>query len=174
MKFELLKSEMIYKGHAFTLSVDDLRTPDNRIVKYDIIHHAGSVVIVPIDSDGNILFVRQYRHAANTLLLELPAGTRNGNEDPLECARRETREEIGMNANNLQKLGSMYLAPGYSTELMHIFLATELNEDPLDADEDEFLQVEKISTHHVAEMVINGELLDAKTLAALFLAQKYF
>ena len=173
MKFELIDSEVVYQGRAFTVRRDNLRTPDLRTVKYDIIQHAGSVIIVPIDEAGNIIFVRQYRHAAEQLLLELPAGTRTEDEDPLECARRETREEIGMNAQNIQKLGSFYLAPGYSTELMHVYLATDLHEDPLEADEDEFLQVEKIPAQEALKMALNGELPDAKTLAALLLTQQY-
>ncbi len=173
MKFELLNSEIVYQGRAFTVRQDRLLTPGRTAVKFDIIEHTGSVIIVPIDENGNILFVRQYRHAAGIDLLELPAGTRARDEDPLECARRETREETGMNPGELKKLGSFYLAPGYSTELMHVYLASDLHEDPLEADEDEYLQLEKIPAAQALRMALDGELPDAKTLAALLLAREY-
>ena len=109
--------------------------------------------LIPIDDEGNILFVRQYRHAAGKDLLELPAGTRDGDEPYEECAAREIREETGMEAGKLRKVGEFYLAPGYSTEFMAVFLATELKHNPLDADEDEFFQVERIP---VKESIRNG------------------
>src|SRR5689334_3267953 len=124
MPFELIKSEQILKGRAFTIRRDTMKAPDGRETSFDIVDHGGSVVILPIDGDGNLLFVRQYRHAAGMDLLELPAGTRDGNEPFEECAAREIREETGMEARSLIHIGSFYLAPGYSTEYMGVFLAT--------------------------------------------------
>ena len=135
MKFSLLKSEVIYQSRALTLRHDHLKTPDERVVIYDIIEHRGSVIIVPVDEDGNIYFIRQYRHAAQEVMLELPAGTLEVDEDPLVCAGREVREEVGMAAEHIQKIGGFYLAPGYSTEFMHVYLATGLRSDPLEMDE---------------------------------------
>jgi ADP-ribose pyrophosphatase len=172
-KFELLKSETILQGRAFKIRRDYLKTPDGRETKFEIIEHGGSVVIIPIDLDGNILFVRQYRHAAGADLLELPAGTRDGDEPYAECAAREIREETGMEAQNLQKVGEFYLAPGYSTEFMAVFLATDLKHNPLDADEDEFLTVEKIPVEEAIRRAERGEIPDAKSLAALLLAKPY-
>jgi ADP-ribose pyrophosphatase len=120
-----------------------------------------------------LLFVRQYRHAAEQDLLELPAGTRDREEPFEECAAREIREETGMEAGRLQKIGEFYLVPGYSTELMAVFLATELKENPLQADEDEFLQVEKIPLKDAFEMAERGKILDAKSLAALLLVRSH-
>ena len=105
--------------------------PDGRETKYDIIEHAGSVVMVPIDEHGNLLFVRQYRPAAGTDLLELPAGTLDENESFEACAAREMREETGMAADRLEKVGEFFLVPGYSTEFMAVFVATGLRPDPL-------------------------------------------
>ena len=173
MKFELLKSEILFEGRAFGLRRDHLKTPSGRTAKYDIIEHPGSVVLVPVDAAGNIHFVHQYRHATGTDLLELPAGTLEPGEDPLECARREIREEIGMAASQLREIGSFYLVPGYSTEYMHVFLATGLQESPLPPDTDEYLSVEKIPFVKALEMARNGQLPDAKSLAALLLAQHY-
>ncbi|HUH98633.1 MAG TPA: NUDIX hydrolase [Anaerolineales bacterium] len=174
MPFEFLKSEAVFQGRAFKIRRDFLKTPDGRTTTYEIVEHGGSVVILPVDGQGNLLFVRQYRHAAGLDLLELPAGTREGGEPHEACAAREIREETGMAAGKLERIGDFYLAPGYSTEFMAVFLATELTHNPLHPDEDEFLQVEKIPIHKAIGMAEKGEMPDAKTLAALFLARSYF
>ncbi len=178
MSFELKKSETLLQGRVFKVRRDTLTTPDERETKLEIIEHNGSVVLVPLDKEGNLLFVRQYRHAAGKDLLELPAGTRDGEEPFEKCAARELREETGLEAGSLQKVGEFYLVPGYSTEFMAVFLAPDLKENPLEADEDEFLQVEKIPLKQAFEMAEQGRVQDAKSLAALFLArfhlEKYF
>jgi ADP-ribose pyrophosphatase len=173
MPFELIKSEIILQGRAFKFRRDYLKTPDGRETRLEIIEHGGSVVLIPIDDDGNLLFVRQYRHAVGEDLLELPAGTRDGDEPFEECAAREIREETGMQAGKLQKVGEFYLAPGYSSEFMVVFLATGLKDNPLDADDDEFLQLEKIPLKKAIQMAEQGDIPDAKSLAALLLAKPY-
>jgi ADP-ribose pyrophosphatase len=173
MKFELLKSENTYQGRAFSVRRDHLLTPAGNTVKYDIIEHIGSVSIVPVDEHGMMYFVRQYRHAAQLDLLELPAGTLEPGEPPEHAAAREIREEVGMAAQTLKKIGSFYLAPGYSTELMHVYLATGLTEDPLDPDQDEYLSVEKIPVAEALRLAESGQMQDAKSLAALMLARPY-
>jgi ADP-ribose pyrophosphatase len=173
MPFELIRSETILQGRTFKVRRDYLKTPNGRETRLEIIEHGGSVVLIPIDSDGNMLFVRQYRHAVGQDLLELPAGTRDGDEPLEECAAREIREETGMEAGKLQKIGQFYLAPGYSSEFMAVYLATELKENPLDADDDEFLDVEKIPLKQAIEMAERGDVPDAKSLAALLLAKPY-
>ena len=173
MSFQFLSSEPVFQGRAFKIRRDTLKTPDGRETKYEIVEHVGSVIIIPVDEQGNLLFVRQYRHAAGKDLLELPAGTREGEELYEVCAAREIREETGMAAGKLKRIGDFYLAPGYSTEFMAVFLATELTRNPLAPDEDEFLQLEKIPINKAIEMAEKGEMPDAKTLAALFLARIY-
>lgn len=173
MPFELLRSEIVLKGRAFTIRRDYMKTPDGRETKFDIVEHGGSVIILPIDHEGNLLFVRQYRHAAGMDLLELPAGTRDGKEPFEECAAREIREETGMQAGALKQVGEFYLAPGYSTEFMGVFLATDLKYNPLEADDDEFLSVEKIPVKEAIAMAERGEMPDAKSLAALLLARPH-
>jgi ADP-ribose pyrophosphatase len=127
-------------------------------------------VLVPWDTADRIWFVRQYRHAVKLELLELPAGTLEPNELPAVCAGRELREEIGMSARELAPLGTFYLAPGYSSEYMHAFLARDLHPDPLPADEDEILQPVAIPLEKVKSMLFDGEFQDAKTITALSLA----
>jgi len=171
MPFEFIKSKPVFQGRAFKIRRDSLKMPDGRQTKLDIVEHNGSVVIIPMDEKGNLLFVRQYRHAAGMDLLELPAGTRESDEPHEACAAREIREETGMEAGKLERIGSFYLAPGYSTEFMVVFLATGLIHNPLNPDEDEFLQLEKIPIKKAIEMAERGEIPDAKSLAALFLAK---
>lgn len=171
MMFELIKSEVIYPGRAFTIRRDHLRLPDGRTTKFDIVEHHGSVVLLPVDANGNLIFVRQYRHAAGLDLLELPAGTLDEGEKPEDCARREIREETGMAAGKLEDIGGFYLAPGYSTEYMYVYLATDLRYDPLEADADEFLQIERIPIQRALEMAQKGEIPDAKSLAAFLMAK---
>jgi ADP-ribose pyrophosphatase len=173
MPFELIKSETLLQGRNFKIKRDTLKTPDGRETKLEIVEHGGSVVIIAVDDDRNLLFVRQYRHAAGEDLLELPAGTRDDDEPFEQCAAREIREEVGMEAGKLEKVGEFYLAPGYSTEFMVVFLATKLKHNPLQADDDEFLQVEKIPLKKAIQMAESGDVPDAKSLAALLLARSH-
>lgn len=171
MPFELIDSEIVYPGRAFTIRRDNVRLPDGRTTRLDIVEHHGSVVLIPIDDSGNLLFVRQYRHAAARDMLELPAGTLNEGELPRDCAGRELREETGQAARKLQDLGGFFLAPGYSTEYMYVFLASGLYASPLEADAEEFLQVESIPLARALQMAEQGHLPDSKSLAALWLAR---
>jgi ADP-ribose pyrophosphatase len=173
MPFEFIRSEILLQGRNFKVRRDTLKTPDGRETKLEIVEHGGSVVLVPIDDKANILFVRQYRHATGKDILELPAGTREGEEPYEDCAAREIREETGMEAGRLQKVGEFYLAPGYSSEFMAVFLATDLKHNPLKADDDEFLQVERVPVQEVAAMFERGDVPDSKSLAAWLLARPY-
>lgn len=173
MKFETLHSQPIYQGRVFSIRKDQVKLPNGAETVLDIVEHNGAVAILPIDAQGNVWFVRQYRHAAGLEMLELPAGGLEPGEAPEACARREIREEIGMAAGQLQKIGEFYLAPGYSTELLQIFLATDLSLAPLPGDVDEFLQVEQIPLAGIPALIQAGEIIDGKTLAVFQLAQPY-
>jgi ADP-ribose pyrophosphatase len=170
MKFDLIQSEIVYKGRKLVVRVDRVRTPDNE-VNLDVVESHNSIVLVPVDEKGRVYFVRQYRHAVGEELLELPAGTLETGEAPEACAAREIREETGMAAATLKELGAFYLAPGYSTEYMHVFLATGLSHSPLKADDDEFLSVETLPFADALKLAESGQLADAKSLAALLLAR---
>jgi ADP-ribose pyrophosphatase len=146
--------------------------PDGRLVTYDLVAHKPAVTLVPLDGGNRIWFVRQYRVGAQEHLIELPAGVMEPGEDPQECAAREIREEIGMAADELTKIGEFYMAPGYSSEFMHVFLARGLHSAPLGRDEDEFLETISIPVGDVFAMAAAGEIRDGKSLAALFLARE--
>jgi ADP-ribose pyrophosphatase len=173
MKLKTLKSEKMYQGRAFDVRRDQVQLPQGKVTNLDIVEHVGAVTIVPVDPDGQIVFVRQYRHPAGGEILELPAGTLEPGEDPMECAHREIQEEIGMGAGYLRKIGEFFLAPGYSTEFMHVFLATDLFPSSLPGDEDEVLSVVRYPTEATFEAAHAGEIKDAKTLAALFFVQRF-
>lgn len=167
---ELIGSERVFQGKAFDVRIDQLRRPDGRVSRVDVVEHIGAVALLPLDAQGRIWFVRQYRHPAGRRLLELPAGTLEPGEPPEACARRECREEIGMAAGRLERLGGFYLAPGYSTEYLQVFLASDLEPSPLPGDEDEQLEIVRLEPERALEQVQRGEVQDAKSLAALLLA----
>ena len=171
MAFEIIRSEKIYQGRVFGVRCDQVSLPNGKSVELDIVEHPGAVVLVPVDDQGHLWFVRQYRHASQVEHLELPAGSLEPGEPPEACALREVREEIGMAAGHIEKIGEFYMAPGYSTEFLHVYLATDLRPSPLAADDDEFLSVETIPIRQVFEMVEAGQIHDCKTLASLYLAR---
>ncbi len=170
MEHKILSKETVFNGYAFDVEKLHVRLPDERVRDFDLVRHHDSVTIIPIDEEDNILFVTQYRMGSECVLIELPAGVMNDKEEPLDCAKREVREETGMAAGKMEHLGSIYLAPGYSSEINHIFLATDLYPSPLDQDDDEFLETKKIPIAELNTLVKRGKLQDGKSLAALYLA----
>jgi ADP-ribose pyrophosphatase len=173
LKFTTLHTEIGYQGRAFSVRKDTLRLPNGRESVYDIIDHPGAVTIIPVDDNGNILFVRQFRPATGEILLELPAGTLEKGENPKDCAAREIQEETGFAAKTLTSLGAVWLAPGYSTEYLHFFLAKDLFISPLKGDEDEYIIVEPIPYNRALDMAYAGEIKDGKSLAGLLLVGKH-
>ncbi len=136
--------------------------------------HNGAVVIVPIDQDDNVLLVRQYRHAAGESVLEAPAGMLEDSESPEECAQRELQEEVGYASTNLRALGGWWSAPGFCTEFIYAYLARDLVESKLAADDDEDIEVERLPVSRVPQLIRVGEVQDAKTIAALLMATYLF
>jgi ADP-ribose pyrophosphatase len=169
--FEILNKKRCFSGFAFNVESVEARLPNGKVRNYDLVDHKECIALVPVDQQQNICFVRQYRIGAEKVILELPAGVIEDGEAPETCAAREIREEIGMSANGLTKIGQFFLTPGYCNEFMHIYLATGLSDSPLAADEDEFLDIVKLPVKTVYEMASRGEFEDSKTLAALLLAQ---
>jgi ADP-ribose pyrophosphatase len=173
MTHAILSRKTVFNGHAFDVEKLQVQLPDGRERAYDLVSHKDSVTLLPLDSDGCVWFVSQFRMGCDCHMLELPAGVMDDNETPEACAAREIREETGMAAGSLRLLGSVYLAAGYSSEINHIFLATTLTRAPLEMDEDEFLEVKRFSLEEVWKMIEKGELIDSKSLAALLLARAY-
>lgn len=172
MEHAIISRKKVFGGHAFDVQEILVSLPDGRKRNYDLVDHRDSVTIIPIDENGYIWFVNQYRLGSESSLIELPAGVLDDGEDPKSCAAREVREEIGMAAGELIQIGSLYLAPGYSNELNHIFVARHLKLDPLQQDEDEFLSTIKYSREEITELINEGNLQDSKSLAALHLFEQ--
>jgi len=173
MAYKILKSETVFQGRAFRVQHDEVLRPNGNSTSIDTVVHIGAVAMVPVNAEGKVLLVRQYRHAARKALLELPAGTLEEGEPPEDCAQRELREEAGVAPGKLTKLAEFFLAPGYSTERMHIYLATDLRPESLPGDEDEALELETLSMEQAFVGVRSGEIEDAKTILGLFLAREY-
>ena len=157
---------------TFQLRQDEVELKPGLITTLNIVAHPDAVTILPLDAEGNVWFIRQYRHPAGQTLLELPAGTLIGHEASEVAAQRELQEEIGMKADKLEEIATFYLAPGYSTELMHVYLATGLTASSLPQDEDEVIEVAKVPVAQVLAQVTSGELRDAKSLVAVLLAAR--
>jgi len=168
---EILTRTIKLIGHAFDVQQVHLRLPDGREREYNLVDHADAVTILPVDDEGNAWFVTQFRVGADGSLLELPAGVMDPGEGPLEAARRELREEIGMYCLELIPLGGFWMAAGYSNEFMHCFLALGLTPAPLEQDEDEFLSLSKISIKTAYAMGLEGKIVDGKSLSTLFFAR---
>lgn len=170
MNYTIAHSEKVFSGVVFDVRIDQVEDSSGGVRKVNVVEHNGAVALIPIEADGRILFVRQYRHPAGKVLLELPAGTLEPGEAPEVCASRECREEVGKSPGRLRRLGGFYLAPGYSTEYLHVFLATELTDSPLTPDEDERIQIVPLQPAEALEQMANATIEDAKSLAAMLLA----
>jgi len=146
-----------------------VQLPSGRVSTREVVVHPGAVAIVPLREDERVVLVRQYRHAVGKILMEIPAGTMHPQETPEECAQRELREEVWCSAGRLEKLASFYLAPGYSTELLHLFLATDLTPAKGEQDEDELLEITTLPLTDALAAIERGDIQDAKTIVGLLL-----
>ena len=161
-------SKRIYEGKVVNLRVDNVLLDGKQNVTREVVEHRGATVIVPILDRDQVVLVRQYRYPIGTELLEIPAGTLNDGESPEDCARRELEEETGYSSEDVVKMFECYVAPGYSTEKLHFYLARKLTKTRQNPDEDERLSVEMVSLSNVMEKIRSGEICDAKSICAIF------
>jgi ADP-ribose pyrophosphatase len=173
MAYEVLASEKAFSGKLFGVRRDRVLYPSGREGSVEVVEHPGAIALIPIDGDGRVLFVRQYRHPVMKHILEIPAGTLKAGEDPEACAHRECREETGMAPGSLHRLGAAYVAPGYSTEYVHFFLAQELHPSPLAPDQDEDLALVRLSWAEIDAKIDDGTLEDTKSIAGVALARHH-
>lgn len=162
----------VYEGRIFTIGVESITLPRGHRLDVEVVRHPGSVVLLPMTSDGKVVLVRQYRHAIGRQVWELPAGSLKPGEDPVDAARRECQEEIGLIPATLERLGGFFPTPGYCDEEMVFFLATGLRKpderDPLaQPDEDEDIESRAFGVAELRQMVARGEVCDLKTVAGL-------
>lgn len=160
----------LYRGGHLRLTQELVRYPDGREGYYDVLHHPGAVTIVALDGEDRVWFVEQYRPGAGAQILEFPAGTLEPGEDPADCAGRELQEEVGMKAGKIELIGECFVAPGYSTEYMYFFLATDMRPGSLPQDANEELRAISYPRQALMRMVKDGAIRDAKTLTGILLA----
>ncbi|MCX8032808.1 MAG: NUDIX hydrolase [Thermoleophilia bacterium] len=164
---EVASQERVYQGKIINLRIDSVRLPSGQTVLREVVEHPGAVVIAALDRDEHLYFVRQYRHPAQKVLLELPAGGLEPGEDPLSTAKRELQEEVGLTAEVWIHLGSFYSSPGFTTEILHAFLAQGLAPVEVRPDDDEDIEIVRYPLADAFANTLRFE--DAKTLATLFL-----
>jgi ADP-ribose pyrophosphatase len=164
-----LTSKLLHKGRHFNFKTDEIQLPSGKTTTRDIIDHPGAVAIVPILDDGRVLLVKQYRYTTGKELLEIPAGTLEKGEAPDNCARRELKEETGYTAGSMKKILAMYMAPGYSNEVIHLYFATALKVGEPRAEEDEDISLEVYSADELLDGIEKNTIEDAKTIAGVLI-----
>ena len=160
-----VSSQTIYEGKIITMKLDQAQLVNGATASREVVEHPGGVPILPLYDDGTVPIVRQFRYPFQKVITELPAGKLERGEDPRPAALRELEEEVGVTCGELTYLGCLYLSPGFSTEVLHMYLARDLRQGACHPDEDEFLEVERVPFGTLAGQVLSGEITDAKTVA---------
>ena len=160
-----VESQIVFEGRIITVRLDKAQLVNGRITGREVVEHPGGVAILPLYDDGTVSVVRQFRYPFQEVVTELPAGKLEKGEDHRLAALRELEEEVGAHCGRLTYLGCLYASPGFSTEVLHMYLAQELEEGACHPDEDEFLEVERVPFARLAEQVMDGTITDAKSVA---------
>lgn len=157
----------IYTGKVITLNVDTVQLPNGITVDLETIRHPGAAAVVPVKDDGTVVLIRQFRHAAGGFIYEIPAGKLAPGEDPLHCASRELEEEVGYRASTFELLSSIFTAPGFADEVIHVYKATGLTKGRQQLDRDEVLDVIEMPLSEAITKIENGTIRDGKTIVGL-------
>ena len=165
--YQNTQSVVKFKGVIVDVAHDTITLPNGKTALREVVLHADGAAVLPIDNDGNMVFVRQYRHPVGDMILEIPAGMVNKGENTLECATRELEEEIGYKSKNISLLTRLATSPGYCDENIYIYLATDLEKSKQNLDEEEFIEVETYSAQDALRLVSEGKIYDAKTVTAI-------
>jgi len=168
---QVIEKEEIYHGKVFDVTLETIREGE-RTYQREVVNHNGSAVIVPVFDDNTIALVKQYRHPARKYLYEVVAGTLNKEEDSMTGAARELEEEIGHVADRIEKLCEFYISPGFLSEKMFVYLATGLRETKQNLEEDEVIEISRVTFDEALQMIERGEIEDAKTITGILLAQR--
>lgn len=169
----LVSSQTVYNGRVFDVELDELEMEGGVTVRREIIRHPGAVCMVPVTAEGQLLLVTQYRHAAGARLLELPAGTLEKGEELIAAVTRELQEEVGQRPGRITPLGSFYVAPGYTTEYIHLFVCDQLEPSKLEGDEDEDIEIERLSVAEGLAAIDSGRICDAKSVIGILRWLRY-
>ena len=166
-----MSSRIAYRGRSIVVAVDEVELPNGRRVALDVVRHPGASAVVPFETAGSVLLIRQFRHAAGGTIWEVPAGKLDG-DAPDVCARKELEEEAGRRAGRLDALGSIWTTPGFTDEVIHLFAAFDLEKIPMRHEPDEVIEVIRVSLDEALDLVWRGELSDAKSALALIHAAR--
>lgn len=172
MSVTINNKKIAYAGRAFRVFSENITLPNGATTELDVIRHPGAAAIIPMADAETVVLIRQYRHAVGGHIWEIPAGTLEQDEDPLDCARRELTEETGFSADTFEKIGEIVPVPGYSDERIHLFVASGLSSGNQQLDEGEWLEVHQFPFSEAIEMIRSGKIQDGKTIAGLLLAEK--
>lgn len=164
-----ISTKLVYEGRAVRLRVDTVRMPSGRKTTREIVEHSDCVAIIALDGEGNILLVKQFRKPVEKELLEIPAGGIEPGEGLEDCVRRELREETGFLPQKIERLGGFYSSPGYCTEYLHLFLASELISSPLQAEDSEAISLVRVPVAEITRLIASGAICDAKSIAGLLI-----
>ena len=167
---ETTKSERIFEGQIINLRVDTVKLPNGNVSTREVVEHLGGVGIIPITDKQEVIMVRQFRKPLDTVSLEIPAGKLSYGEDPYACGVRELEEETGYKAKKVESLGKIYTSPGFANEILHLYMATDLYKGVFNPDEDEFVETEVIALEKLVQMIMQGEVKDAKSIIAILKA----
>lgn len=167
-----VSSKSVYNGNIINVELMTVTLPDGRQATRDIVRHPGASAVIALNEKGEMYMVRQFRKPLEAESLEIPAGKLDHGEDPLECARRELKEETGLSAGRLKHIVSIHSTPGFSDEVLHLYAALNLFEGDSCADADEFISTERYSVPQLLDMILDGRITDAKTIIGIFLAEK--
>ena len=172
MRETQLSATYFFEGKIMKTRLDEVRLPNGKTARREICEHVGGVGVLPIDRDGNVILVRQFRYPYNTELLEIPAGKLDhGAEDYAACGARELEEETGFSAGRIVPLGAQYPSPGFLTEVVHLYAALDLTPGETHPDEDEFVETVCLPLTEVERMIADDEIRDAKTIVAMYRAK---
>jgi ADP-ribose pyrophosphatase len=166
------RQRVAYRGRAFKVVTENITLPNGVTTELDVLKHPGASAIVAMSDPETVVLLRQYRHAVQSHIWEIPAGTLDPGELPLDCAKRELTEETGFSANRWEKLGEIIPVPGYSDERIHLYLASGLETGAQQLDEGEWLEVHRVAVSDAMEMIRAGKIQDGKTITGLLLAQQ--
>jgi ADP-ribose pyrophosphatase len=164
-----LDTQQIYQGSAVNMRVDTVEKAGGRKTTRDVVEHPNCIAVVALDEQDKVLLVRQFRHPVDKFLLEIPAGGIDPGEEPLESVHRELQEEIGYFPRKIENLGGFYTIPGYGTEYLHCFVASDLVPSRLIAEDTEDIELVRISLDEIPRLIASGEISDAKSIAALLM-----
>jgi len=165
----MLATQQIYQGRAVNLRVDTVEKAGGKKTTREVVEHSDCIAVVALDEQDNLLLVRQFRHAVDRFLLEIPAGGIDPGEEPIDSVRRELQEEIGFLPRKIDRLGGFYATPGYGTEYLHCFVATDLVPARLVAEDTDDIELVRVSPREIPRLIASGDICDAKSIAALLM-----